>query len=419
MDNNNSNNICIYRIKCKNNKCINKSIDNNKFCKKHIKYSNILLYDIVYNACGNKIDLLNNINIFQIFNEIFLYSGTENLKKTLFIKIIAYLFSFKNIKNLAINNNIKTKKSGKADIINDLYLILYNTFKFKDKYLNKLIIIQNCIRKYIIKKVNKVYKYEYIINKEDPFTLDNINDIPYNLKFYFHDNDNQIYCFNAIEFEYYLRKNKLHPYTKNIINNNIILKLKLFIKYNNLKLKLNYISIGDNWNTPEQAYTDVVYYMEKIGFYNNILWFNELTYTNIINIIHIYNDLTMNVNIDYKFFQNNIINNINNNNYQFIFAKEIINLFINGNNHFILCCNFIKALALVSDNFYNNVPEWLINVTNDNNINNENIFINNTFTIYLNNSNNILANENNVIQYDNIIDPTTIYYLLDMLNRNN
>ena len=38
------------------------------------------------------------------------------------------------------------------------------------------------------------------------------------------------------------------------------------------------------------------------------------------------------------------------------------NLFENGNNEFLLCCNFIKSIALYSDDFYNNIPEWLSDI---------------------------------------------------------
>jgi len=413
-------NTCIYRFRCKNSKCTNICDNNINFCKDHIKYKNLGLFDIINEACGDKKDLLNNKSIYFIFKEIFKYSDTDELKKKLFIRTLAYLFSSGNIKKIAKYNNIIIKKKAKGDLIIDIYYVLYNTYRFKEKNVNKLIIIQKNIKKNIIKNINKIYKYENIINKEDPFTLENINDIESNMKFYFKDIENQIYCFNAIEFEYYLRKYTLHPYTKNNINNNIIEKLKLFIYYNNLKLKSNNYYIENNWNTSQQAYTDVVYYMEKIGFYNNILWFNELTYLNIIHIIHVYQDLTENINISYKFFGNNIINQIDNNNYQFKFAKEIINLFINGDDHFILCCNFVKALALVSNKFYNNIPNWLTNITT-----NENTLFSNHYALYLNNSERMITqqlnNENNIVemQLENIIDPATVYYLLDMLNRNN
>ena len=34
--------------------------------------------------------------------------------------------------------------------------------------------------------------------------------------------------------------------------------------------------------------------------------------------------------------------------------------------YYILCCNFIKATALCSNNFFNNMPSWLLGNNSDN-----------------------------------------------------
>ena len=230
-----------------------------------------------------------------------------------------------------------------------------------------------------------------------------------------------MYCFNIKEFEYYLRNNKKNPYTNNIIEEGIIDKLKKQIIAKNIEL------IKDseyNWENINQAYTDVAYYIEKIGFYNNILWFIELNYIDVINSILYYNELSTNENIENLFFEN-ILDILNEDNYHYEFAKAIINLFKEGNNHFILCCNFIKALGKISKKFESNIPEWLDNIDNTSyaylNVINNNyltILLNN----YMNNSNivytNIQDNDNydNYDNYDNI-ETTTIYYLIDYINR--
>lgn len=143
----------------------------------------------------------------------------------------------------------------------------------------------------------------------------------------------------------------------------------------------------------------------------------ELSYGNIIHIINIYQDLSQyNTNFNYKFFENTI-NILNETNYIYVFCKEIINLFKNGNDHFILCCNFIKALGMISDNFYNNIPDWLNNISNDNlNLRNRLLDNNNRFTFYLNINNQELYQDYNE---NNLIDESTIHYILDLLNRNN
>ena len=94
-------NSCIYRTRYKNCKCNNQCDNiNSKFCQKHIKYKNIGLFDIINKACGNYSDLLNNQKIYNIFYYIYYnYKDIEidDLKKKLFIKIIAYLFSLNDI----------------------------------------------------------------------------------------------------------------------------------------------------------------------------------------------------------------------------------------------------------------------------------------------------------------------------------
>ena len=106
MESNIHTNTCIYRARCKNNKCCNLCDNNINYCKEHIKFKNIGFFDIINNACGNKIDLLNNKSIYDIFKEIFKYSDSEELKKKLFIRILAYLFSSANIKKIAKYNNL-------------------------------------------------------------------------------------------------------------------------------------------------------------------------------------------------------------------------------------------------------------------------------------------------------------------------
>jgi hypothetical protein len=157
--------------------------------------------------------------------------------------------------------------------------------------------------------------------------------------------------------------------------------------------------------------------MEKIGFYNNILWFTELTYIDILNCILHYTDLCTKDSLENIYFEE-ILDNLTDENFHYEFAKEIINLFKDGNNHFILCCNFVKSLGKVSKKFENNIPEWLddnsINVYNINNNNFLSILLNN----YMNSSNVIYTNiRNNPDFDDNDLQTTTLYYLVDFVNR--
>jgi hypothetical protein len=417
------NTICIYRYRFKNLKCNCKCDNileiNNKLCKKHIKFKSEL-FNIISESCGTKNNLLNINDIYIIYQNIYdnnIYSDTK--KKFLFIKIINYLFNFRDIYGLCSKINIKVNyKYKKPELIENLYKILNNTYfiKRENNILKNITInkIQNFFRKNIVNKIHKLYNNNIIENTLDPFTLDNINEISINNRYTF-INNNRIYSVNAIEFEYYLRNNNTNPYTNEILCNidNIKKYLNIFINYYNLKIKPNMFDF--NWTTPSQAYTDVVYYIERIGFYNNILWFIELSYNDIINVINIYlenSNLSNNI-----YFNQEFMSELNETNYIYNFSKEIINLFKDGNNHYLLCCYFIKSLGLVSNSFNKNLPSWLLDIDNTINIFPQNIFrLNIDFNTFNRiGINEILNNENNEIELTEL-NPMTLYYLMNLIN---
>ena len=230
--------------------------------------------------------------------------------------------------------------------------------------INKIITLQKAVLQHLTNKLNVKYHNQEPINNEDPFTYDLISEIPEILKFSYKDAKNTLYTFNCIEFDYFIRKyGAWNPYTKEEIAEDIILKLNNYIKYNKLERK----SLENNydWKTPQQAYTDVSHVLEKIGFYTDISWFMKLSYKTIKLIIMKYRMLSVSVS-DNNLYLNK---NLNKNNYIYDFAKEIIKLAENGDEHYLLCCNLINALALYSRDFYNNMPQWLIESNIENNIN--------------------------------------------------
>jgi virulence-associated protein VapD len=278
------------------------------------------------------------------------------VKELIFKKVLKVLYNKKSslLYNyyyyLDITDNIN-------DMYNKIYEINKNTYE-KEKEKNtkrKIIIIKKQLQKFIIR--NHIYSDKIIINnQEDPFTFDNIKDINVNERFIYNDGNNY-YCFKAIELHYFIveKNNNWNPYTKKQFEPHILKNLNVFIKYFNLinnKTNEKY-----NWKTINQAYTEVSQSLEKIGFYNNTEWFLKITSAQIKNIIRLFKIISANNenNINY-------LNDINENTIFFDFAREIIKLFEDGNSHFLLCCNFMKALSLYSNDFYNNLPDWMADI---------------------------------------------------------
>ena len=366
-------NKCIYRYISTGRSCCFRTKD--KYCNLHSNNRNNI-YEIINEATDNKYKLQTD-DIYKIYKYIY-----DNEK--IFVKELIFKTFLKIIYNKHINTLIRLYpyliiKNNKEIIYDKIYQLNKNTYDISKKLNeNKIIKIQELFRYQIIKHhiYNKNIENK-INNNEDPFTFDNIVDINIKERFIYNDGINY-YCFKALELLYFIetKENNWNPYTKKEFEPNIKYKLKLFIKYNKLISKND----NNNWTSVIQAYTDVSQSLEKIGFYNNTEWFLKLTTKQIKNIIRLYKIISVNDDMYFK------EENIHENNIFFDFAREIIKLFEDGNSHFILCCNFIKALSIYSNDFYNNLPEWMSDIETPINLNTNNIFyrlLNNMEIIYL------------------------------------
>jgi len=347
-------NYCIYRS-CNNcSPCMNIAIYNSKYCYCHLNNHNIV-YDIIYNAIERN-DIYDNNQIYNIFKYIY---NASNIYAKEFVFKACLKVLYQNTYNLLELYPYIKNQNNKHNLIDIIFNLNLNTFNFEKKHYNKINIFYRFFMNFIIKKHR--YNPDIILNNiEDPFTLENINDLNKNELFIYTENKDTYYFFIASELKYFLDNNSnWNPYTKQEIKPNIIRNLNYFIKFYKLNKKKSINKY--EWNSIHQAFTDVSQIIEKIGFYNDTKWFLKLTSLQIKNIIKTFKIISRSHNENTNFF-----NNINDNNIFYDFAREIIKLFENGNDHFILCCNFIKAISLYSDDFYNNIPDWMADIETTN-----------------------------------------------------
>lgn len=370
---------CIFRnlYGC-GTRCKNKATSLIRYCNRH-RGNDHYIFEVL-DACFPDIKhSLKCTDIYTLFtfiqtNDTYdideIYGKTLNnsdiCKRDLFRIIIDYLYSKTKLKRIVHSSYyIKKTYMNKNNIINILYNISYNTFKISKNNIAKICKIQRCFRRFLYKKIVK-YNHCKSENDTDPFTFDDIDEIPFNKKYGFKDAYNHIYIFNAVEFYYFIETNGLwNPYTRDKLPSYIKNHLKLLIKYNGLNEK-NKIQ---RWITPLHAYTEVSQLMEKVGFYNNVTWFNDLTYIKCCKIIRIYRDLCTELPESRQFFPMSF--ELTKDGYVFEFCKEIISMFENADNHYLVCCNFMKALALNMDKFYHNLPTWLLDIESNINIEND------------------------------------------------
>jgi hypothetical protein len=346
------NNKCICR--CNNFNLCNRNINANESCRYHKNIKNMYIHKILYNVLKDK----KNIDVRDLY-EIYKYINFINYSniKELYIEVLKTI-PYKILRDISfINNN---KYSSKMDKYNKLYDINKNSYDIEcSKNIDSIIKLQKKFReKYLIKYDPHDNTY---MNTEDLFTGDNISDISHDRLFVLKNNRGEKYIFDAIEFEYFIRtciennQEPYNPYNREPLTNIIINNLKQFIKYHNLKIK----EFEYKWETNMHAFTDLAIEIERRGFYNSPTWFNELTNVDFLKIIKYFKMLSNNIPENENYF-----NNITEENLIFDFCKNAIKLFKECNEElYILCCNFIKSVAMCSNNFYENIPLWLTNGT--------------------------------------------------------
>jgi hypothetical protein len=333
-----------------------------KYCRKHKNKTNYIFE--VMDAALNK---GNNVNderdLYEIFT--FIYDNDlqqdEDNKKKLFFAIVAYLLSRATLlsilyKTLYLNGkNIEAmymlQKKTKQNVITFVYDILMNTYQISksDHAVYNIIKIQRFVRRHMYRKIIE-YNKGPAKNTEDPFTYDDISEIPDDNKFSYLDRNGYIYIFNTVEFEYYLRTSdtKTNPYTKDNLPEYVMNRLHLLMLYNKLQAKQEN---EFKWQTILHAYTDLSHIMEKAGFYTSVEWFEKISFGICKNIIACYKRTSSNS----LYF----CEELNRETYVFDFCKEAINLFKDADDHYLLCCNFMKALAANITEFRQNMPSWL------------------------------------------------------------
>jgi hypothetical protein len=189
----------------------------------------------------------------------------------------------------------------------------------------------------------------------------NISDIPSRRLFTIKD-DKGIYGYDVVELEYFVRNcikegiTPYNPYTREAFSDKVLWMMNMKIKFGHIAKKTD----DCRWTTDMNAYTDLSIEIERRGFYNNPEWFKKMPRHDFIKCIKLFRDFSSTIEESKGYFLNINVEDEDNISFVYDFCKEGIRLFRECNDDlYILCCNFMKSLAICSNDFYSNIPEWL------------------------------------------------------------
>ena len=390
---------CIYRKKNCFRLCNKKTIKNSYYCCYHIHSKKKYLCKIFYNIFEDKY-ALNTYDIYKMYK--YIYEDPSNdgdaFINILFIDLLK-IFPITKLTNIYENYIDNETFTNKNTIYDKIYLLNYNTHLFSNK-----------CNKNILKYFQNVVKYKLLciqnssnckfLNDEDLFTTENINNIDANMLFTIKDIKGT-YAFNIVEFEFFVRKClndnivPYNPYTREVLHDKIIWRLDMKMKYHNIAKRKDKCL----WTTDMNAFTDLSIEIERRGFYNNPEWFKKMTRNDLLKCIKLFRDFSSNIEESKKY-----LINIEDDTFTFDFCKESIRMFNECKDDlYILCCNYMKSIALCSNDFYCNLPEWLSTYETPSHISTISNFSSFISTLISNDENNNLNNLTD-IRNTNIMD---------------
>jgi len=351
---------CIYRKKKCFHICNKTALKYTFYCCYHIHSKKKHLCKIFYNILEDRHDItvqdIYKIYIYIVENTV---ESDDIFINILFIDLLKMIQMERLSKVYKEHISIHTAATAVKDIYAKIYELNKNTYQFSKKCrITTLTGFQDIIKYKILTGSDTSYPLNTLyLNNEDVFTMENICDIPRRRLFTIKDTKG-IYGFDVVELEYFVRKCRTegtvpyNPYTREAFSDKVIWRMNMKIQYGHLAKKTDEC----RWTTDMNAYTDLSIEIERRGFYNNPEWFKKMPRHDLLKCIKLFRDFSCPIEESRGYF-----NNVNTEDtFVYDFCKEGIRLFRECNDDlYILCCNFMKSLAICSNDFYSNIPDWL------------------------------------------------------------
>ena len=363
---------CIFRkLYGRGYKCRSFAVSQELYCNRH-KDNHNYIFEIMDKVLPGRIITLEK-ELYDLYTYIYdndlnnLYydeynddaSEVDDYGKNIFMTTVDYLFTKQQLLKIIENKKNIKRNTTKMKIILMIFDLFTNTHRLSmdENKVTKITKIQRFYKRWLYRDICR-YSNAECENEVDPFTYENVKDIPFQQRFGYKDTNGHIYIFDATEFEYFIRTSGAwNPYTKQQLSEKMVRRLNILINYHKLVKRTNN---ENNWMTPLHAYTDLSHIMEKMGFYNDVKWFEKLSHNICLNVIRLHQNICADIPDVNLFFPATF--KLSEDNYVFEFCKEAIKMFKDADDHFLLCCNFIKAMSLYIDDLYHNLPLWLINI---------------------------------------------------------
>lgn len=315
---------------------------------------------------------------------------------TLLKDTLIAVFSANRFKCLAddagIARGVLTNVTTKYDIADRLLAAAYRMWQFAERpgAISALSALQRRWReRQAERRLNKRGPWPRVPaqNDADPFTLDDLADIPAEDVFSYRDQHGSVYAFRATHLAHYAFNNPTtsgppkNPYTRDVIPEADVDRLHELVygrPRNGPEAAAGAPAVGADigpmgedltalWRTPRDAYSYTLYFFEREGFYCDVDLFLRLTSDEIVRIFHFFHENTqgvvspnslMSIEACYAAVPEAVHNP---GAMAFAFCRQLLGLIRSTRgDKFFLLCNLFMALAVVNRRIGRSMPRWVL-----------------------------------------------------------
>lgn len=222
--------------------------------------------------------------LFDTNNKLIINNYTGLSKDYTKIDMVNYIYDNDYGYNKLLIKKTNLQKMAKSELFIRFHKLIEEN-KSYITHIDKIIKIQSIIRKYLITTINKLRGEGYINrsickNEEDFLFMTTTKEIDRNYFFSYKDSNNNIWFFDIRSFIKLIHSDKKNPYTREIIQDNIISNAKKLV---NKLQKLNINLIIEEYNPVniitqiKQRSVDIFSVLTTYGFDCNVNWFLNLS----------------------------------------------------------------------------------------------------------------------------------------------
>lgn len=231
----------------------------------------------------------------------------------------------------------------------------------KEAWIQQFLNLQERFLKTIRRSQQSFRRKKYkVMNQEDPFTFEKIIDISPMEVVQVINTNHELYQFRIHELVHHGETNGwINPFQRESFDLNLPTVL-----YQRLK-ELPSKSLRNPWETPTQAFLEVLYDYEKEGFYTSIEWFIQLDFSQIVNIFILFHGFVSVNDLDYfDIFRLDPVFLESSEKHQtlsqIILATEMKRLIQTTHSQkFTMLCTFFLVLATVQTSIGASLPHWI------------------------------------------------------------